>query len=317
MNKLKSLLKSCGRLVFCLLCMLYDFYRFTRYGGWRQNMRDKQERNYSSVRVYHSLEKSLSLTERNPSAGGSNAKLLKRILDRAEESNDYGFQDRIALKVLSDFSAQILDNGEGVTLHNDLQRIAHEASNEGGVLEVEVPTCQLENPESFFLGRHSIREFSNRIVEDCVLKRAIHMAMKAPSVCNRQAWHIYDIDKPELIKAALSLQNGNRGFGHKVSRLLIISSDLKAFVSYKERYQHWIDGGIFSMSLIFTLHSLGIGSCCLNWSQDATTDLKLRKALPIKSEHTVMMMLAIGYPKEMNKVCQSPRRPVEEIYTKL
>lgn len=312
-----AIIRPLGRLVFFLLCILYDFYRFIRYGGWRLNMKDKRERNYSAVRIYHSLEKSLSLTGRNRSAGGNNAKLLKKIIERAEESNDYGFQDRVAIKVLSDFTAQIEDGGEGMLLHNDLQHLAQEASGKGGIREIKKPQYLLENPEDFFMGRHSIREFSNIKIDDQVLERAMHMAMKAPSVCNRQAWHVYDIENPDLIEAALNLQDGNRGFGHKVSRLIIITSDLKAFFSSKERYQHWIDGGIFSMSLIMAFHSLGIGSCCLNWSQDISTDIKLRKRIPIKPEHSVIMMLAIGYPMETNKVCQSPRRPLEEVYTKL
>ena len=49
--------------------------------------------------------------------------------------------------------------------------------------------------------------------------------------------------------------------------LLIIAMDLKAFVPAHERYQHWIDGGMFSMSIIYALHSLGLSSCCLNWSK--------------------------------------------------
>lgn len=312
-----NMIRSLARLAFFLLCMLYDFYRFVCYGGWRLNMKDKRERNYSSVRVYHSLEKSLSLIGRNRSAGGKNAELLKKILDNAEKANDYGFQDRVAIKVLRDFTAQIEDNGEGMMLHNQLHHLVKNASDEGGVLEVKKAAPGLEDPEDFFMGRHSIREFSDREIDNKVMKRAMNMAMKAPSVCNRQAWHVYDIDKPDLIKIALNLQDGNRGFGHKVSRLLIVSSDLRAFFSSKERYQHWIDGGIFSMSLVLAFHSLGIGSCCLNWSQDISTDVKLRKKLPIKPEHSVIMMMAIGYPMESNKVCQSPRRPIEEVYTKL
>ncbi len=47
-----ALLRSFGRLFFFLIATLYDFIRFVRYGGWRLNMKDKRERNYSSVRVY-------------------------------------------------------------------------------------------------------------------------------------------------------------------------------------------------------------------------------------------------------------------------
>src|SRR3546814_1994141 len=71
----------------------------------------------------------------------------------------------------------------------------------------------------------------------------------------------------EIIDRALSLQNGNRGFGHEIPCLLILCTDLSAFDTAGERYQHWIDGGMFSMSLVWALHALGYSSCCLNWSK--------------------------------------------------
>jgi nitroreductase len=142
------------------------------------------------------------------------------------------------------------------------------------------------------------------------------MAMKSPSACNRQSWHVYHLEG-ELAQQALAFQDGNRGFGHKIKDLLIITTDLRAFVSPRERYQHWIDGGMFSMSVILALHSIGIASCCLNWSQSGRADIKFRKVIKISPQHTVMMMLAIGYPNEQNTVCASPRRPISEVYTKL
>tara|TARA_R110000851_G_scaffold181511_2_gene330014 strand:+ start:527433 stop:528236 length:804 start_codon:yes stop_codon:yes gene_type:complete len=266
------------------------------------------------------LEKSLSLTDRDPASGRSNTLLLKGVVDKASEANDFGYQDRVAINVLRQFSAQIKDDGEGARLNRELEELEKIAAKEGGIFEFDESAYKdaiLPDPESFFLSRFSLREFSPRSIDDQTLQRAIKMAMKSPSVCNRQAWHVYDIDDPLLIEKALTLQSGNRGFGHKISKLLIITSDLKAFFSSKERYQHWIDGGLFSMSLILAFHSLGISSCCLNWSQGASADIKLRRALPIKPEHSVIMMLTIGYPNVANKVCQSPRRPLEEIYTKL
>jgi len=99
--------------------------------------------------------------------------------------------------------------------------------------------------------------FSDRPVKQEIVKRAVSLALKTPSVCNRQAWFVYHIDDQSIIGRCLELQNGNSGFGHKIQSLLIIASDLKAFDTGGERYQHWIDGGMFSMSLVYALHPWG------------------------------------------------------------
>ena len=43
----------------------------------------------------------------------------------------------------------------------------------------------------------------------------------------------------------------------------------------------------------------------------------MREALGLKDEHSIMMMLSVGYPDELNKLCVSPRRPFDEIITKI
>src|SRR3546814_20513526 len=89
---------------------------------------------------------------------------------------------------------------------------------------------------------------------------AVELALHSPSVCNRQASYVYCLQSREIIDRALSLQNGNRGFGHEIPCLLILCTDLSAFDTAGERYQHWIDGGMFSMSLVWALHALGYSS---------------------------------------------------------
>jgi nitroreductase len=187
----------------------------------------------------------------------------------------------------------------------------------GGVRHVDAESLAkgcLPDPEEFFFSRCSVREFSDRPVKQEIVKRAVSLALKTPSVCNRQAWFVYHIDDQSIIGRCLELQNGNSGFGHKIKSLLIITSDLKAFDTGSERYQHWIDGGMFSMSLVYALHSLGVASCCLNWSKVVRDNIRIRKRLPIEPHHTIIMMLAIGYPSSNIKVCYSARRPLENVY---
>ncbi len=56
---------------------------------------------------------------------------------------------------------------------------------------------------------------------------------------------------------------------------------------------------------------------CLNWSCNSRNDLRLRRLVDIKLEHTVIMMLAVGLPREEIKVSALERRPLTEVYTRL
>nr|WP_236783470.1 nitroreductase family protein [Aliivibrio fischeri] len=173
----------------------------------------------------------------------------------------------------------------------------------------------LSNPDKFFLSRYSLREYSEKKVSDSIILKSLELAQKSPSSCNMQAWHTYLLQDREKIKLALDIQSGNKGFGHKVNGLLIFTCDQLPFISSSERYQHWIDGSLHAMSVVYALHSLGVASCCLNWSEDGKRDRLLRSKLNIKDNHSIIMMLSFGYPEKINKVCVSPRRPLKESYT--
>ncbi|MDN0109155.1 nitroreductase family protein [Yersinia mollaretii] len=177
----------------------------------------------------------------------------------------------------------------------------------------EILKGSLAEPELFFYTRFSVREFSNEKVENEKITKALKLSLKTPSACNRQPWYVYSISEKDKIKEYLRFQSGNKGFTDKINNLLIICIDQKAFNSANERYQHHIDGGMYAMSLIYSLHSIGIASCCLNWSQSGFNDYKFRRKFGsiIKGQHSIIMFLAIGYPKENNKLCISPRGNIE------
>lgn len=307
--------KRLGRIIFAFFYYIYDFSRYIVGAGWRNSHANRLERNYLAVTVYHSLEKSLSFKNRNPKSGTRNLKTLFDILNR--NKNDYGFQEKIGLNVFDIFYTN-LDQTQKEEMNLLRSRLPEKQINGGGISVFKgdyVKKGKLENPEEFFLTRYTLRSFSDQEINDDDLKRAIKLAMKTPSACNRQAWHIYDLKEKPIIEKALNIQNGNKGFGDNLKRLLVLTGDMQAFTSHRERNQHWIDGGLFSMSLIWALHSLGIASCCLNWSQGVKNDLALRKILDIKKQHSIIMLLAIGYPDNDASLCYSARRPIEEIYT--
>ncbi len=315
-------MRSCWRLWNTLLGFFYDFKRVLSYGGWRGNSYNLTQRNYQLAMQYHGLEKSMSYRNRKRDSGWSRAQTVLHLIKIASNSGDIGYHDRAAKNVLKKFIdlPENKNTEKGILVKKELEKINFDSLDIHGTREYGIDEFNkgiLKNPEEFFFSRRSLREFSSEIVDEAVIKRAVTLAMKSPSVCNRQEWHVYHTSDSDLKEKALRYQAGNRGFGHKIPNLVIITTDLEAFFSGKEHYQHWIDGGIFSMSLIYALHSLGVASCCLNWSQSPKNDKLLRSLVDIKQNHTVIMLLAIGWPNIKNKVCASARRPIQEVYSLL
>ena len=146
-----------------------------------------------------------------------------------------------------------------------------------------------------------------------LIERAVRMAQRTPSVCNRQPWKAYAFTDPEQRKNLLSFQNGNRGFGDGAAQLLVVTSDLQHFTSVGERYQGWIDGGLFAMSLVHALHALGLGACMLNWSVTRETDAAMRAAAGIPDSELVIMMVAVGHLPERLRVAFSARKPLSDV----
>ncbi|QNT71191.1 nitroreductase family protein [Defluviicoccus vanus] len=189
---------------------------------------------------------------------------------------------------------------------------------EGGaklVSRSDIEAAALVDFERFCQERYSVRHFSSVPVEKSVIKAAVRIAQKTPSVCNRQCWRVHIFSSEEAKRQVLECQSGNRGFGHEASHVLVVTSDLQPFTGIHERYQGWIDGGMFSMSLVYALHSFGLGSCCLNWSVRAGTDKRLRRIAAIPGHENVIMMIAVGNLVEEFKVACSVRRETDDILT--
>ncbi|UBM26570.1 nitroreductase family protein [Pseudomonas sp. p1(2021b)] len=317
-KKIRPYAQGCYRLLDTANGFLYDFIRFFKYGGWPGKLSDKAQRDYGLIMRYHGLEKSLSYKERNPSAGWRNAFDTLSFIEAAHLHGEIGPVDVAAVKVLEKFIS-LPGNEKDIRSKNIKERlkvINAEVGEDHGAIDyshLDFLRGMLQSPEDFFFSRYSLREFKDKAVSKSVIERAVSLAMKTPSVCNRQAWAVYNASEKMVRDVVLSHQNGNKPFGDKVPNVLVVAADLRAFFTGREHYQHWIDGGLFSMSLMYAFHSLGLATCPLNWSQTPAMDKSLRSKLCIKDSHTIIMVIAVGYPDEHNKVCVSARRSLSEV----
>ena len=167
--------------------------------------------------------------------------------------------------------------------------------------------------EQLAMARRSVRDFDDRLVPLEHVESAIRVAALGPTACNRQPNRVTLLRSADKIAAALALQNGNRGFGHKVPLLAVLSVDQRGFFDGSERHQPYIDGGLFAMGLLLALRSHDLSSCCLNWCVSPATDRRLHELLGLPACERVLMLMAIGYAPEQTMVPRSPRRAQAQV----
>ena len=300
-----------------LECLRDGWLYFKSVSTYKGDLHKASHLESNIVRRYHILEKGLSMPDFRPRFGIPMVKEVYQMLLNWEKNYSYHPQIASAWKVLETYKHKHEELGVDVS---DIFRDSWETAQRylgkglGGVKPLEtLKGNEREVLIRIMKTRSSVRNFDlARVVEKQVIEKAVDLAITTPSVCNRQTWrvHAYSGEKAQEI---LSLQNGNRGFGQTIPTVLVITSDMRHFVNAIERYQPWIDGGMFSMSLLLSLHAAGLGAVPLNWAVLNKRDKALHDLIKLPYYERVIMFVGCGYPNPDAVVTQSARRDVSEI----
>lgn len=305
----------------------YDFRRFEYHSGSVRGLHNRATLAASMIMDYHRIEKGLSL--KLPRLGFGSEWIISRFIPNIKTYIVLYGQDKLVnicqsvlqsykefhqeqQHILPQFFAEIKVLEKII---NDVQSRTDSIKGEGGTITVyreQILKDSSIDLMSFVQSRHSIRHFYDSPVSREIIKQAIKISSFTPSVCNRQPWYIYIYEDYQSIEQLFQLQNGNSGFGEQVKTVLLVTGDISQMLSIGERNQCFIDGGMYSMSLVYALHSLGLGTCCLNLSIDSKTDLSLRKIAKIRDCHTPLMMIAVGNLPSDFQVAVSPRKSISE-----
>jgi nitroreductase len=272
------------------------------------------------VMEYHRLEKCLAMPERREGAGQDAVTRLVAGIETYRKRFGDCVAAQIGLETLDCYRKEF----QHASLLPETKAALERAREIGGAGTVSRGGFRAVSKTEFFgqaLGegiglltsRHSVRDYTGEPVSRSNIEQSIRIALSTPSVCNRQAWSVYAIDNRATIAQVLNLQNGNRGFAEKVASLLVVSVDQRRFASIEERNQGWIDGGLFSMTLLYGLHGFGLGCCPLNWCSGREHDQALRDLLGIPNHESVVMLVSVGHVPETFKLALSTRREVGEV----
>lgn len=266
---------------------------------------------------YHAIEKGLSNANLRLGFGERAFNQLfwamDEYIDKGYPSNDSRFQQAISvidsyivLHKKRDFDVSSVE--KKYHEYKDYNTGSYELS--GGFIEMNRSSLPSFNKLPFneiAASRYSVRDFGVEDISDESIFNAINIATKSPSVCNRQAWQVRYVKTPEVVKDVLKIQGGLSGNGENLNKLLLVTADKQYMNGGHERNQTYIDGGLYTMSLLYALTYFNIASCTLNTNFTLKKELDMRELLGIKESEDLIAFIAIGSYPENLKVAKSPR----------
>ncbi len=296
--------------------MLYDGWRFWRH-SFTSGVRGQENLRARIAIGLHFLEYGLSLSGARPGHGLDKARQL--AIDLGTYIDHYGRDAtvEIALNTLDEY---LTFNANGGAPLPDIQaqvealRDFSVSGLRGGSEVVTADDLRARGQIdflSFAEARHSIRQFAPGPVDPVKIKRAVRIAQQSPSSCNRQTCRAWIWTEPQALHRVIALQNGNRGFGDQLAGVALVTSDLAHWETAAERYQGWVDGGMFAMSLAYGFHAEGLGAVMLNWSVPRQRDRELRILTGIPESSLAITMIGFGNLPERLTVPVSQRKPLD------
>lgn len=275
------------------------------------------------IMATHVVEKGLSMPERRLGFGREAVRTTMGLADGFEK--DYGpaeSQVEHAAAVIGTYRA-IHENWAGKSADEAFWKEVdaflgrHPGKSGAGVVHWTKRAFYADKDSpfpAFAASRHSVRNYGPGRVDIARIREAVALAACTPSACNRQYVRVHCLGGKSRIAAVLALQNGNRGFGHLADKLLVVTADLEAIAGEGERNDLFTNGGMFLMTLAFSLHYHGIAHCILNWSRPPETDAELRRLVELKDSESVVALIVCGEAPDEFDVAESPRKDVSELF---
>ena len=307
--------------------MFLEFYQdYKNYKRWNYNnpaVKTRAAQESKMLRQTHMIEKGMSLSAPRKGFGQQKIKELFEMMDQylklGYPSDGMPFQDAIIVlnayvQMQRKLGYENADMIEKLKSYDKYRIDGLTAGIKHDTRENLLSNADKPFPE-FFYSRHSMRQFDSKIINIEDIKKAIKIAQKAPTACNRQASKVYLYTDKEINAALGELIAGNTGFQQEVQNYFVVTEDVSAFYDTFERNQVYVEAGLFSMALVEALHYYGIGSCILQNGEYYKKNRKFKDICKnIPENERIILFVAIGYYKDEFSYAVSLRKNVEDVF---
>lgn len=302
---------------------LFDMINDLKYTTLLLSVRNYSQEQLLSTLVVacHTIEKGLTMPKRKSSFGQKKVLTIVNYCQHYVDA-DFDVHDARFLDCIDILKEYLRDQQNRNVEEHDATRAVRKFLTR---FESETVSSQLYNirADKFFehneasfdrfsISRRSCRNLLGHVEED-KLKKALDLAMNAPSTCNRQSVRIHLIQSESAKKVIVEMHSGSRGFNELADKFIIVTSDMSAWESAHQRNAPYVDGGIFTMNLLYCLHFYRIGACALNLYLTPTQTKQLHELLQIPNNELPIVLIAIGIPPETFDLTRSKRREANEV----
>lgn len=301
--------------------LLFEFLRLYKHFGAVKFKRSKQKFEADIIIRAHAIEKGLSMSNPRPGFGELRVKNLIELIDLY--LSVYKDESFVAF-VFGILDAYFAFNRENNSINEKLlaryELIKDQKcscpSLEGGIIKLRRQDVLDRINQGFsqlVSSRYSIRDFSDERVDLELIIEAIEISKKTPSACNRQPWRVY-VFRNEKLKRDLLKWQGNKGFTDNIDTVIIVASSLNSFF-INEKHQAYVDGGLYAMTLIYALHSKGLGTIPMTLAMMESKSRKLYREFGLKQDEVPVLMIGVGKFKESYSVAISERKNINHYVT--
>ena len=239
-----------------------------------------------------------------------------------EYKKDFGTEDKIYRLALITLKTYIEKQKGGNESIDEISQAFERLKTEYEAIPIRYPQV-INNQKSpdysrinysdFSRGRHSVRHFSKVPVSEDILIEAVKLAYNTPSACNRQGWKPYIIVDEDKKRQVLDNQNGNKGFGEEISSLIVVTFDLRYSNLDRELYQAFVDGGMYTMGLVYALHYYNLATVVLSASLYAKQEDNIREIIGMHDAEVLISFIGVGNYADKYMVTDSLRIPRFEL----
>ncbi len=298
----------------------YDRKHFSKYYINKLNSKEKIE--YSLLLLTHQIEKGLSANSKRRFGKDKICNIINLLKKYLSITSEKSYAFNLSMSCLEEYLKQYEDCGwinteEYILVNQFLQKnISYDKINFG---VFEFTTEDLEYATNidylkFLDSRHSIRDFDSRELLLSDISKAVDIALRTPTACNRQMCKIYFVkntEKKELIK---KYAQGLSLFELNNINYFLITFDNSAFRMVGERNQGYFNAGLIATNFINALHSLGIGTCFIQFGNSYKEEKIIKNELNIPDRERIAIIITAGYYKNNNKALYSTRKDINDIY---
>lgn len=284
---------------------------------------DIMKMQYTILRQNHVIEKGMSM--RFPRKGFGQDKVLFLICRLSKYYDLYGKRDLFfliyPLSTILEYIKYTKNNDVDIfSIEAEFKRLYEKTgftisdleANEGGIKLISridiLNSVQNLDFKSFVQSRHSIRYFSPELPDYKLIEKALEIAQYTPSACNRQGWmaHIFMGAKNRDL---LGWQGGANGFYEEIPMSILVTANMSAFLSY-EPNQVYVDGGLYAMSLLYAIHSQGLGTISLSCGFYSSKLSALYERFDIPDNEVPIMIIGVGCLLENFNIAISKRKDI-------